>query len=120
MRVNGPGRPGGKTTALIREMADDPDSVMLCASQNVRTHAENLAGRMYPEIKWHRRFQVFTTNIGANLRGASKIYIDDLDLILHSVLRLPIEAASITGELLEDDELDRQYLRELLEEQQRG
>jgi hypothetical protein len=118
MKVIVGGRQTGKTTALIHEMAKHPDmSVMICASRQSADYAERLARNRYPSIAWRGLFVPFSMS-GTSVRSYEHVYVDDVDLVLFSVLNTRPEVMSMTAEPFDTDEQERLKLREQLRAQQ--
>lgn len=92
------GRAGGKTHELLRLMAANPSSVMVCFGAASADQTERFAQRLYPDVRWSGRF--VSCHEPERLRGRSgDIYVDNVDIVLAALLGRTPAIGTVTGSL---------------------
>lgn len=94
--INRP-RQGGKTLAILNEMAKESNSVYVAANETHAKAAYDYSRRLGLQLE---RNQFVTARRVADLKSPSerKLYVDELEAVLYALLGAPVVAASGTFE----------------------
>ncbi len=92
--IKPPGK--GKTTDLIN-MCDGYKGYIVCHSMEAVEHVAKLAYDLGKEINWPMTFQEVLDG-DFHAPGVKEIYIDNLDLCIQNISKVPIGAVTMTDE----------------------